>query len=150
MQVTPDRAPDEFLALYSRYCHAVDDRDATALSSCFAADAEVVGERWIVESGTVLRTSMTCGRDDIVAMFMARSEGRVGYVHDTFNVLVDFDPKCDKIVGRAYFRIFTPQAEIECMGRYNDLLCREGGMLRFKRRIIRFTWGSMQTPSRDS
>ncbi|MGI5219236.1 nuclear transport factor 2 family protein [Nocardia sp. CA-290969] len=130
----------EVTNLYARYCHAVDGRDSHALAACFTPDAELRGER--LEPAGFVPTSRTVGRENIVAMFLERSAGRTGYVHDTFNVLVEHHGTTE-LSGRAYFRILTPDAEIECMGHYQDVLCLDDGHWRFKYRCIRFTWGTL-------
>ena len=133
--------PVAALSLYARYCHAVDGSDHDAVGRCFTEQGIIASDR-ADDDGTFVEVSATRGRDRIVDLFRARPAEREGFVHDTFNVLIE-PSETERLHGSAYFRVLAVNGEIECMGRYSDRLALTDGEWLFEERRVRYTWGHL-------
>lgn len=124
--------------LYARYCHSIDLHDHEAIASCFTPEAVLR----IVEqtpSGAPRETVIE-GRDAIVGRLMTVSTGRPGFVHETFNVLVDESVEGPVVAGQANFRVMTPLCVPESMGRYADAATRSDASWAFSERTVEYAW----------
>ena len=149
------RVSDPFgaLSLYARYCHAVDGGDPDAVGRCFSEQGLIASGR-VDDDGRFIETSATRGRGRIVDRFRAKPVEREGFIHDTFNVLIESSTP-DTLDGSAYFRVLAADGDIECMGRYTDRLVFTDGEWLFQERRVHYTWGYLgrlseaSSPGRD-
>lgn len=139
----PNEIPYPFgaLSLYARYCHAVDAGDFNAVGRCFTEQGVLASER-ADDDGRFIETSATRGRAPIMELFRMKPAGREGFIHDTFNVLIE-PSKSEELDGSAYFRVLAADGEVECMGRYIDRIALVDGDWRFEERRVRYTWGQL-------
>lgn len=128
--------------LYARYCHAVDDSDPAAISSCFSADTvlEVYNPG---RDGSRVEPTVYRGRDLVLERMVSVSSSRPGYKHLTTDVMIEpaGNPGEGSYRGLANFRVLDENAQPESMGRYHDdITCSPDGNWQFVHRTIRYGW----------
>jgi uncharacterized protein (TIGR02246 family) len=120
---------EEIRTLLLDYGRFLDSRDLVAYSRLFAKDGE-----WVGGFGSVR------GPEEIL-VFMQKNLGTGPNRGNTFHILSNFEIAVDRDSATAWSRwtFITPGADgkpvISQAGRYDDVLVREDGRWRFKRRV---------------
>jgi uncharacterized protein (TIGR02246 family) len=120
---------EEIRTLLLDYGRFLDSRDLVAYSRLFAKDGE-----WVGGFGSAR------GPDEILA-FMRKNLGTGTNSSNTFHILSNFEIATDRDTATAWSRwtYITPGADgkpvISQAGRYDDVLVRENGRWKFKRRV---------------
>jgi uncharacterized protein (TIGR02246 family) len=120
---------EEIRTLLLDYGRFLDARDLAAYSRLFAKDGE-----WVGGFGSVR------GPEEILA-FMQKNIGTGPNRGNTYHILSNFEITVDRDTATAWSRwtFLTPAADgkpvISQAGRYDDVLVREGGRWKFKRRV---------------
>jgi uncharacterized protein (TIGR02246 family) len=120
---------EEIRTLLLDYGRHLDSRDLMAYSRLFAKDGE-----WVGGFGSAR------GPDAILA-FMQKNLGTGPNRGNTYHILSNFEIVVDRDTATAWSRwtFITPGADgkpvISQAGRYDDVLVREDGRWRFKRRV---------------
>jgi len=126
LQVLEDK--EEIRTLLLDYGRFLDSRNLAAYSRLFAKDGE-----WVGGFGSAR------GPAEILA-FMQKNLGTGANLTNTFHILSNFeiDVKGDTATATSRWTFVTPGADgksvISQAGRYDDILVREDGKWRFKRR----------------
>lgn len=118
--------------LYSRYCFALDTKDADGLADCFTEDGAFVNEH-----------GEYAGREAVVELLLPAAE-----THYSINVEV-LDGSDGTYKARACFVLLhAGEARIATHGTYDDTVRRGAdGVWRFTRRVVDFLWMSQEYSS---
>lgn len=120
---------EEIRTLLLDYGRFLDSRDLVAYSRLFAKDGE-----WVGGFGSAR------GPDEILA-FMRKNLGTGPNSNNTFHILSNFEIVTDRDTATAWSRwtYITPGTDgkpvVSQAGRYDDVLVRENGRWKFKRRV---------------
>lgn len=115
-------------SILARYCKALDDRDAAAMSSFWAKDAVLLTHPWLLEFH---------GAEAIVNFYsdyfkVPERETRHNYSNEII------ERSGESYTSFSYFNETMARGEQSVIGwgTYADVFCREDGMWKFRRREI--------------